>query len=214
MNIYFIRHGEGEHNVKKLWSLPHFELTEAGKKQAEIVGERVSSLPIELIISSPFTRTRQTTEIINQKLNRKVIYSDLVAEIKRPSEIAGKSMVDPETLKVKLLMDEKLHLANWHYSDEENFFDLKKRAQQFLDSLSQFQEEDILVVSHVLFIQMAVMVMMLGEDLTPKIYLVGQKFFASETSGLTICEKTGNLWQLITWNDHAHLAERNDSATG
>lgn len=215
MRIYFVRHGEGFHNVNYLFSTPDFELTDLGKKQAEDVTKRISTLPIEIIISSPFKRTIQTTEIINQNLVKEIIYSDLVEEIKRPKEIAGKSMKDdPKILNIKRQMDENIHLKDWHYSDEENFYDLRKRALKFLDYLKEFKEEHLLVVSHVLFIQMAVLVMMLGEDLTPDIYLKAHKFLSSETSGLTICAKENDKWKLITWNDIAHLAETKDSFIG
>lgn len=215
MRLYFVRHGEGHHNTGKLYSTPDFELTDLGKDQARGVTGRLYKLPIGIIISSPFKRTIQTTEIINQKLKKEVIFSDLVAEIRRPKEIAGKSMVDdPETLSIKKLMDENIHLEDWHYSDEENFFDFRKRALEFLEYLKEFKQEHILVVSHVLFIQMAVLVMMLGEKLTPEVYLKAHKFLASETSGLTICDKRGERWELITWNDHSHLLETKNSFTG
>lgn len=215
MRIYFVRHGEGYHNTGKLYSTPDFELTSLGIKQAEGVTDRLSKLPIEIIISSPFKRTIQTTEILNERLKKEVIFSDLVAEIKRPKEIAGKSMVeDPEVNKIKKLMDENIDDENWHFSDEENFFNFRKRTLEFLEYLKEFKQEHILVVSHVLFIQMAVLVMMLGEELTPEIYLKAHKFLASETSGLTICEKREKGWQLITWNDHSHLLKTKESATG
>ena len=101
MKIYFVRHGEGEHNTKGLYSAPDFSLTEKGKQQALFAAARIKTLPIELIISSPFKRTVQTTEIINKQINKKVIFSDLVTEIKRPSEIAGKFAGDPEIMKIK-----------------------------------------------------------------------------------------------------------------
>lgn len=120
---------------------------------------------------------------------------------------------DPGILGIKKLMDENIHLRDWHYSDEENFFDFKKRPLDFLEYLKDFRQKHILVVSHVLFIQMAVLVMMLGDKLTPEIYLKA-KFSASETRGLTICEKKGEMGELITWNDHSHLLEVKDSFTG
>lgn len=215
MRLYFVRHGEGHHNTNKLYSTPDFELTDLGKDQARGVTERLLKLPIEIIISSPYKRTIQTTEIINQKLKKEVIFSDLVAEIKRPKEIAGKSMVDDHDVnKIKKQMDKNINDQNWHYSDEENFFDFRKRTLEFLEYIKGFKQEHILVVSHVLFIQMVVLVMMLGEELTPEVYLKAHKFLASETSGLTICQTKGERWELVTWNDHSHLLETKDSATG
>lgn len=207
MKIYFIRHGEGEHNVKNLYSSPEFNLTARGKQQAKTAGQRVSKLPIELIIASSYKRTVQTAEIINKQLNRPIILSDLAWEIVRPKEIAGKVQNDPEAIKIKKQIDENFHLPNWHYSDEENFYDLQKRALAFLSYLKEFNNQHILVVSHIHFIRILVLVMLLKDYLTPEIYLRSMRFLEMETSGLTICEYKNNDWYLITWNDHAHLAE-------
>lgn len=215
MRIYFVRHGEGDHNINGLYSTPDFELTDLGKSQAEGVSKRLTTLPINVIVTSPYKRTLQTTDIINKVLNKKVLTSDLVIEIVRPSEIAGQVMKgNLEIEEIKKQMDENISNPNWHYSNEENFFDFRKRAIEFLEYISSFKEEHILVVSHVLFIRIAVLVMMMGEDLTPEIYLKSQKFLELETSGLTICDKDASGWKLITWNDHAHLADTKVLATG
>lgn len=207
MKVYFVRHGEGEHNVKHLYSHPDFSLTKQGESQAQVAAARVKTLPIEIIISSTFKRTKQTTKIINQQLQKEVIYSNLATEIKRPSEIAGKFQGDPEIKKIKNEMDKNFHLPDWHYSDEENFFDLRKRALDFIYYLESLNNNHILVVTHLVFIQAIVLTMMLRENLTPEILLRAYRFLEIETSGLTVCEYKNNDWHLVTWNDHAHLAE-------
>lgn len=208
MKIYFVRHGQGEHNVKKLYSRPDFSLTEKGKQQAGFAAQRAKILPIEVIISSTYKRTRQTTEIINKELNKEVVFSDLATEIRRPSEIAGKFQHDPEVIKIRNEMDKNFHLADWHYSDEENFYDLKKRALAFIKYLEGLNYEHVLVVTHLIFIQATVLAMMLEENLSADVLLRAFQFLEIETSGLTICEFKNNDWHLITWNDHAHLAEK------
>lgn len=212
MRIYFVRHGEGEHNVKKLYSLPDFSLTENGEEQAKAAADRIKTLPIELIIASTFKRTIQTAEIINQQLEKEIILSDLATEVRRPSEIAGKSPADPEVAKIRSEMDKNSHLPDWHYSDEENFYDLRKRAMDFINYLEGLNYDHVLVVTHLIFIQALVLTMMLKDNLTPETLLRAYKFLEIETSGLTICEYQDNDWHLITWNDHAHLAEGKHNA--
>lgn len=207
MKIYFVRHGEGEHNVKKLYSSSEFSLTEKGRKQAEVIGNRVSNLSIEIIVSSSYTRTVQTSEIINKYLNKEVVLSDLAIEIIRPKEIAGKPQDDLEVAEIKKLMNDNFDNPNWHYSDEENFYDLQKRVKEFIKYLEGLKQSHILVISHIHFIRMAVLTCVLGDNLTPKMFLQTMKSMDMETSGLTICEKDEKDWKLITWNDHAHLAE-------
>lgn len=209
MTIYFVRHGEGYHNANGLYSTPDFELTRKGREQAKGVATRLENLPIETLIVSPFKRTVQTAEIINQVLKKPVIFTELAVEIKRPSEIAGKPIDHPESQRIRTLMDSNWHLSGYHYSDEENFFDLKKRAQDFLDYLESFENKHnhIAVITHAVFIRMLVLLIILNDQLTPQGFLNGYKAMHLATSGLTVCEKNEKGWRLITWNDQSHLGE-------
>lgn len=205
MKIYFVRHGEGHHNANNLYSLPEFELTDKGKKQAQSAAQRVKTLPIELMVISPYKRTIQTAEIINQVLKKPIVYSDLAIEIIRPKEIAGKKMDLPESKRIRKLLDQNFHKPGWHYSDEENFHDLHLRASQFLAFLTTLPNEHILVVSHGIFIKMLFLTMMFKDKVTTEQYLRSYDFLHLETSGLTVCQYKDNDWGLITWNDHSHL---------
>ena len=209
MIIYFVRHGEGHHNANNLYSLPDFELTDKGKAQAKAAAERVKHLPIELIIASPFKRTIQTMEIINEVIKKEVVSSDLAVEVRRPTEIAGKRIDAPENMTIRKILDDNFHKPDFHYSDEENFFDLKNRAQKFLKFLETFEGKynHILVVSHALFIKMAVLDLALKDALTPKVFLNAYHTMSLATSGITMCEKNDKGWKLITWNDQSHLGE-------
>lgn len=208
MTIYFVRHGEGHHNANNLYSLPDFELTDKGKAEAKAAGDRLKHLPIELLVVSSFTRTRQTAEIINQQIGSKpVIFSDLPVEVKRPSEIAGKRIDLPESQEIRKKMDENAHDPEWRFSDEENFHDLKKRAYKFLEYLEGFEEENIAVVSHSVFIKMAVLLIVVGDELTPTMFGRSYKGMRLATSGVTVCSFENGSWSLDTWNDQSHLAE-------
>lgn len=208
MTIYFVRHGEGHHNANNLYSLPDFELTEKGKEEAKAAGERLKHLPIELLVVSSFKRTKQTAEIINGIIgNKAVIFSDLPVEVKRPSEIAGKRADLPESQKIRKLMDQNADDPDWRYSDEENFYDLKKRAYKFLEYLETFKEENIAVVSHSVFIKMVMFLIIAGDETTPTMFNRSYRGLKLATSGLTICEFNNDLWSLVTWNDQSHLGE-------
>lgn len=231
--IYLVRHGQGEHNLKKLFTTPNFNLTDKGKKQAEILARRLSNFPIEIILSSPYIadkprlttslqsgykRTVQTSEIINQKLKKEIVYTPLLEEIKRPSEIAGKSWTDPKVLEIWQEVSQNFNRKKWHFSDEENFYDFQKRIWEFLVYLEKFEQSHILLVTHINVIYMIVLTMMFDVRLTSDIFRRGYDFLNLDTSGLTICQKseketntTGlkrkTPWELITWNDISHLGD-------
>ena len=97
------------------------------------------------------------------------------------------------------------HDKNWRYSDEETFFDIVQRVEQLLEELTQRTEENILCVAHGTIIRYIIMRMILGDEYTPAIYEKIKNTMKKENTGITLCEFDENGWQLLTWNDYAHL---------
>lgn len=68
MKLYVVRHGEtiwnAEHRVQGITDIP---LTEKGEAEARELQDLVSSLNIDVVISSPLERARKTAEIITDK---------------------------------------------------------------------------------------------------------------------------------------------------
>ena len=206
MRLYFVRHGESEGNLARRHQKSDTPLSEAGRKQSRILAERAKHLPVEVILSSPYVRAQETAKIIAAGINLRVEITDLLREFKRPSEIAGKDIHDPEVVRIKKLVSEHLGDEQWRYSDEENFFDLRKRAIRFWSEVSKRPEKHILVVSHGGIIRYIVAVMLFGEALTPDLGRLFIDSLATINTGLTVCERREDqAWKLLTWNDHAHL---------
>ncbi|MBI4123159.1 MAG: histidine phosphatase family protein [Parcubacteria group bacterium] len=206
MHLYFIRHGESVYNAKDTVQPPEAELSKLGIKQAQALAERASRLPIEAILSSPFVRTRQTAEIIKEATGKEVIYTELLQERRSPSDIVGLKRKDPRIISIRREL--RIHASNpaWHYSDEENFSELRDRAAQFLEFVSSRNEERILAVTHGDLLRMVLMVMMLGNEVAPDIFYRFNDFFKTRNTGITLCIRHSEKgWQLLTWNDHAHL---------
>ena len=65
MNLYVVRHGETiwnkEHKVQGITDIP---LTDAGRSQAKQLQELVKKLDIDVVISSPLIRARETAKIL------------------------------------------------------------------------------------------------------------------------------------------------------
>lgn len=67
MKLYFVRHGESEANVVRVFSNQNHEqhpLTEKGKQQAHALAEQLRNVNFSAIYSSPMRRARQTAEIL------------------------------------------------------------------------------------------------------------------------------------------------------
>ncbi len=206
MRIYLVRHGETENNAKNTYAPPEDELSSLGHNQAQTLAKRFASLPVDLIISSPYQRAKQTAFEIQKIAKKEIQFDDNLIEIIRPSDFIGLRINDPHAIKVKKLFELNQDDPSWHYSDEENFFDIKARAEKFLQSLDKFKEEKIVVVTHAFFMKLLLSVMLFEAKLTPVVFFKLYNFLVILNTGITICEKDKNgAWQLVTWNDHAHL---------
>lgn len=79
MNLYVIRHGQTDINLRKCYNCRNDEdLNETGVAQAEAAREAVAALPIDVILCSPLTRARHTCEIINTKHIPVIVEPDLI----------------------------------------------------------------------------------------------------------------------------------------
>ncbi len=204
--LYIVRHGESENNAKRIFQdgTPH--LSEKGIKQAQALAKRVTKLPdIDLIVCSPFTRTRETLAEIQKIKEYKTVFTDLAIEIERPSELIGKSVDSDESQAVFDQIDENKDNPDWHYSDEENFTDLKLRTIKLLKFLESFDDKNILLVAHGVLLKMLISVMMFGDNLTATEHNTINNFLATRNTGITLCEKKNDKWNMVTWNDIAHL---------
>ena len=65
MKLYVVRHGETIWNVEhKVQGITDIPLTEKGRKDAEELQELISTLNIDVVISSPLERARETAKIL------------------------------------------------------------------------------------------------------------------------------------------------------
>ena len=99
MRIFFIRHGKDDGNYRGGWSdMPLIdEGKRTSKKISKIFRREKNEYKIEKIISSDLLRTKQTTEIINEKLKIPVEYTEKLREMNN-GEIAGMLNSDVEKL--------------------------------------------------------------------------------------------------------------------
>ncbi len=216
--VYFIRHGETVLNAGHIRQGPDGNLSELGRKQVAATGERLASFPIKIILTSPYERTLETSEIINSFLHKKVEKCDLLAERRNPSEVIGKWGNDPEVRKIIDLIDKSFHEGNLRYSDEENFEDLKQRAEKLLDFLSARPEREILCVTHAIFLSMIGAYVEYGRALTPQGYTKMSFVYPLRNASITVCEYDPQRrkdetkgWQILAWNDYSRKVANNQT---
>ena len=204
MKIYFVRHGSTDSLEKKI-SQPNDEpLNQNGLNQAEELAKRFAHTQLDLIISSPHLRAVQTAQAISNNVE----ISALFEEVRKPKEVIGQSKEDENIRQILRKIGEMYSIdPGWHYSDEENFEDLKVRGVKALEFLKIQDKENILVVSHGNFIALMIGLMMFGEDYPVKLSLKLKNFFRLSSTGVTTCNWNGEKWSMETWNDICHRLE-------
>lgn len=204
-----MRHGESEENAGAVIVGDTTPLSEKGRVQAGHIAERALNLSFDVVISSSLVRARQTASHIVEQTHKNVEISDLFRERKMPSIGLGKTIHDPEMV----AMEERLvaHLVDHEHrhSDEENFSDLKSRAQSALKYLEERPEENILVVTHGAFLKMLIGEVLFGSRFSGQEAVCLMQKMTTMNTGITVFlfepEHRWGPWRLLTYNDHAHL---------
>ncbi len=144
-----MRHGEADHNVQDIVSSrvdnPH-HLTDKGREQIKAVLSKLEKAKIDLIISSDFVRTRETTELIARELSlptASVIYDKRLRE------------VDFGDFNGRPVAEYYHHFSNpidkftKGCPNGEDLMTVKRRMMNLIDDLEgRYQGKNILLISH------------------------------------------------------------------
>ena len=206
--IYFVRHGETVLNAQNIRQGPEGSLTEKGRAQALATAKRFpknKGRP-QVIISSPYQRTKETAEIIAKELGMPIEYSDLLVERRNPSEIVGHEGGELEVRKIVDRIDKSYHPDDLRVSDEENFVDLKTRARKLLDYIKKRPEQQIIMITHGIFLKMTASYMLHRESLTASQYNNLSYLNPINNASMAICKYIPHWfkkeeWEILVWND-------------
>lgn len=164
MDLYIVRHGESEGNVriekeKSRENLSREDrdnpvLTELGKHQAELIGKRFESLKIDAIISSPLRRTAETANQILKFQKEKPVL-EIMQELMEVGTPEGYIGTDFETLKAiypqirlkEIFTEERILPTDIEGSNPEQIL---KRAKCVMDYVhKRFSgDENVMLVAH------------------------------------------------------------------
>ncbi len=208
--VYFVRHGESEGNTAPVFQSPNSPLSEKGKKQAELIAERVSRLSFEALIASPFERTKQTAEAIMKATGKNIEYSDLFVECVKPTSVDGKSYEDEKANTLWREWEKSQYTPILRVEDGENFDDLLARADKALAFLQERNEKSIVVVTHAFFLRTIIARVLMGEYLSGELLRRFQSVSTMENTGLTVLRyhdrfEEKPMWRFWIYNDHNHL---------
>jgi broad specificity phosphatase PhoE len=137
MSLYFLRHGQSEANVKRVFAGQKEDspLTELGQQQAMMAANDLANVHIAKIVSSNLVRARQTADIVASKLGIKNVTVDpRIAEY----DMGILTGMPNQTITSLELISAK---------DAEDPNEFKARVLEALQEYSK-GEESVLIVSH------------------------------------------------------------------
>lgn len=142
MQLYIVRHGETvwnlEHRVQGQTDVP---LTDNGRKQAKELQQLVSTLNIDVVISSPLVRAKETAKIlIDNKLP--VHTDDRIIE----RDWGLNEGEDVELLDMTDCWDFSLNTRGLQI---ERLQDLMHRVSEFIEDIRvRYKDKNVLIVTH------------------------------------------------------------------
>ena len=141
MKLYVIRHGETMENANNcLVGRINSSLTSKGKEQAKQVSNYFKDKKIDLIVSSPLDRCKETAQIISNGVS--IIYSD-----KLLGRDHGKFTGKPKN---SINFDEYWNYnKNIQYKKAESVKKLYNRVATLIEELKEkYQNKNIIIVTH------------------------------------------------------------------
>jgi probable phosphoglycerate mutase len=148
--IYFVRHGETILTPERKFSGgrgSNPDLNEKGRAQAAHVAPEVAARKPEVFIASPLARTRQTAEIINEKVQLPIIFDEDWIEV----DFGKWDGLKPSEVQEKFPKEWEMWLARTDFAPDggESYDDLVARMEPALNKLvEKYPGKKVLVVTH------------------------------------------------------------------
>ncbi len=149
-NKYFVmRHGQTKNNTKNLVSTKiekGSHLTDLGKENTKISAESLKDKNIDFIISSPFTRTLETSKIITEVLG---MSEDKILTDARLGEMQVLSYEGKNWDEYHKDFPKTVENFDKKKEGDESYRDVQKRVMNFLFEIEEkYKDKNILIVTH------------------------------------------------------------------
>jgi len=195
-----VRHGETEWNAEnRICGRTDVSLSEAGRRQAKSLAERLKPIPFEALYSSPLARALETARLISSSVGLEPILDERLLELDY-GQWEGKTLAeiikyDPGTFRAW-----DADPAQFAPPGGESGLEAQQRVVAFLDFLAaKHPPGHVLVVFHKTVCRLAICHIL---GMSPSEYR-GRLIVNNAALSLIQAQPYG--WQLITFNDTSHL---------
>lgn len=144
MEIYVVRHGQTDYNVKKVFQ-GHIDipLNEVGEKQAQETALKFENMDIDVLLVSPLQRTVQTAQYISEITGVPITIEERLIE-RCFGDMEGHQ--NREDWNIKMMLD---YEKNYDIENIEPIQSLFKRVFNFLDEITEkYKDKKVVLVTH------------------------------------------------------------------
>lgn len=144
MELYVVRHGQTDFNVKKVFQ-GHIDipLNEIGQKQAQETALKFKDIDVNMILASPLQRTLQTAEPISQITGVPITIEKRLIE-RCFGDMEGHQ--NREDWNIKMMLD---YEKNYDIENVEPIQSLFKRVFDFLNEITEkYHDKKVVLVTH------------------------------------------------------------------
>jgi broad specificity phosphatase PhoE len=210
VRVHFLRHGESASNAAPgHMALPGDEgdrLTDLGWEQAREAGRHLGRLGATRILTSPLRRARETAEALAETLELPIVELAAIHELRESDGYGELSGEEQRLRRWSVWMSEHADDPDHSYKGGESFNDVIARVGEAKHYFVSEGDDQVLAVSHGIFLRFFLMHSVLGEAFVPGL---AQRLwqFRSHNCGLTSFEYEGpdpgryavDSWRCLTW---------------
>ncbi len=175
-------------------------LSSAGKRQAEETGEFLKGRGIEVVYSSPFLRTLQTSQIIAERIDARVRPEDGFSEWLNPEWFRGRpELLDPRTRAARFSRVDAGYRSQGRalFPEPDENVQMFARLRRTLDVILPEHDGEVLVVCHGAVVHLA------------ERCLVGsERRLSDRTCAVNRIVRRGDRWHVaLVASDHLSVGE-------
>ena len=199
--FYFLRHGETDWNaVGRFCGRTGVPLSDAGRRQAQLLARRLQLMPVEALYSSPLVRALETARLVGQATGREPVPDSRLVELSYGAW-EGRTREECRSDFPAIYRAWEADPASVAPPEGESGEQVIKRVIPFLVEMTRKHAQgNVVVVCHRTVCRLLACHIM-GVPLAQY-----RQRIPMENAALNIFEAREEKWHLVTLNDTSHLA--------
>ena len=200
-HFYLARHGETTWNAEsRICGRSNVPLSEAGRRQARRLAQRLEPISFEALYSSPLKRALDTARFISERTGLEPILDDRLVELDY-GQWEGKTLAEVMKNDPEIFCAWQADPGAVAPPGGESGLEAQQRLVAFLDNLAaKHPKGRVAVVFHKSVCRLAICHVL---GMSPSDY---RRRLLMENTALSIIQSRQDGWQLITYNDTSHLS--------